>query len=228
MVFWTASVVGLAIAYLFGSAPTGYLAGKLLKGIDIREHGSKSTGATNVLRTLGKWPALVVLLVDVLKGAGAIVFARWFFPWLHTLPSVTPPTELDPRAWVPWAACFAGLAALLGHSRSIWLHFAGGKSAATGLGVLLAMSWPVGLGAAAAFGVVLAISRFVSLSSMLAALIAIALVCALEQPLPNRLLVIAGGIYVIARHRANIQRLLAGTEPRLGQRSPESKTKAQI
>src|ERR1019366_6659914 len=69
----------------------GYLAGKLLKGIDIREHGSKSIGATNVLRTLGKWPALVVLLVDVLKGVGAIVFARWFYPWFYTLPSVTPP-----------------------------------------------------------------------------------------------------------------------------------------
>ena len=73
MVFWIASLIGLAIAYLFGSTPTGYLAGRLLKGIDIREHGSKSTGATNVLRTLGKWPALVVLLVDVLKGVGAIV-----------------------------------------------------------------------------------------------------------------------------------------------------------
>ena len=76
MVFWIASVVGLAIAYLFGSTPTGYLAGKLLKGIDIRDHGSKSIGATNVLRTLGKWPASVVLLVDVLKGVGAIVHSR--------------------------------------------------------------------------------------------------------------------------------------------------------
>jgi glycerol-3-phosphate acyltransferase PlsY len=97
----------------------------------------------------------------------------------------------------------------LGHSRSIWLNFTGGKSAATGLGVLLAMSWPVGLGAAAVFGVVLAIFRIVSLGSMLAALTAIALICGLEQPLSYRLLVIAGGIYVIARHRANIQRLLA-------------------
>jgi glycerol-3-phosphate acyltransferase PlsY len=70
--FWIASVVGLAIAYLLGSTPTGYLAGKLLKGIDLREYGSKSTGATNVLRTLGKWPALGVLLVDVLKGVCAI------------------------------------------------------------------------------------------------------------------------------------------------------------
>jgi acyl phosphate:glycerol-3-phosphate acyltransferase len=228
MVFWIASVVGLAIAYLFGSTPTGYLAGKLLKGIDIREHGSKSIGATNVLRTLGKWPALVVLLIDVLKGAAAIVFARWFYPWLYALPSVTPPTALDLQTWTPWAVCLAGLAVLMGHSRSIWLNFTGGKSAATGLGVLLAISSPVGLGAATVFGVVLAIFRIVSLGSMLAALAAITLVWALEQPLPYRLLVMAGGIYVIARHRANIQRLLAGTEPRLGQSSPAAKTESQI
>ena len=202
---------------IFGCTPTGYLAGKLLKGIDIREHGSKSVGATNVLRTLGKWPALVVLLVDVLKGAGAIVFACWFYPWFYTLPSVTPPAGLDLQTWAPWTVCLAGLAVLLGHSRSIWLNFTGGKSAATGLGVLLAMSWPVGLGVAAAFGVVLAISRIVSLGSILAALTAVALICASEQPLPYRLLVIVGGIYVIVRHRANIERLLAGTEPRLGQ-----------
>jgi glycerol-3-phosphate acyltransferase PlsY len=83
--------------------------------------------------------------------------------------------------------------------------------------VLLAMSWPIGLGAAAVFGVVLALSRMVSLGSILAALTATVLVCALEQPWPYRLLVVAGGIYVMVRHRANIQRLLAGTEPRLGQ-----------
>jgi glycerol-3-phosphate acyltransferase PlsY len=175
MVFWIACVVGLAIAYFFGSTPTGYLAGKLLKGIDIREHGSKSIGATNVLRTLGKWPALVVLLVDVLKGAVAIVFARWFYPWLYALPSVTSSIALDLQSWTPWAVCLAGLAVLVGHGRSIWLNFTGGKSAATGLGVLLAMSWPVGLGAVTIFGVVLAIFRMVSLGSMLAALTAIAL-----------------------------------------------------
>lgn len=228
MVFWIASVVGLAIAYLIGSTPTGYLAGRLLKGVDIRELGSKSIGATNVLRTLGKWPALAVLLVDVLKGAAAIVFIRWFYAWLYSLPSVTPPAALDLQTWTPWAVCLAGLAALLGHGRSIWLNFTGGKSAATGLGVLLAMSWPVGLGAAAVFGVALSISRIVSLSSMLAALTAIALICGLQQPLPYRLLVIAGGLYVIVRHRANVQRLLAGIEPRLGQTSPQPKADLQI
>ncbi len=227
MVFWIVSIAGLAIAYLVGSIPTGYLNGKLLRGIDIREHGSRSTGATNVLRTLGKWPAFVVLLVDVLKGMGAVVLARWFFAWFFMLPSVKPPMALDLQTWVSSAVCLAGLAVLLGHSRSVWLNFTGGKSAATGLGVLLALSWPVGLGAATAFGIVLAISRIVSLSSMLAALTAIALIYSQEQPLPYQLLVLAGSTYVVARHRANILRLLAGMEPRLGQTSPESNTKSQ-
>ena len=225
MVFSIASAAGLAIAYLFGSIPTGYLAGKLLRGIDIREHGSKSTGATNVLRTLGKWPASIVLLLDTLKGAAAIIFMLWFYPWLHTLPFVTPPTALDPQASLPWAVCLAGLAAIIGHGRSIWLNFTGGKSVAAGLGVLLAMSWPVGLGGLAVFGLAVAAFRIVSLGSLLAALTAIILVCVLEQPLPYRLLVIAGGVYVIVRHRANIQRLLAGTEPRFGQSSPDTNSR---
>jgi acyl phosphate:glycerol-3-phosphate acyltransferase len=227
MVLWIASAIGLVIAYLLGSTPTGYLAGKL-KGIDIREHGSKSTGATNVFRTLGKWPALVVLIVDVLKGVGAIIVARSFCPWLYSELSPTPPTAFDLQIWVPWAVCLAGIAVLFGHSRSIWLNLTGGKSAATGLGVLLAMSWPVGLGAATVFGLVLGIARIVSLSSILAALTAMVFVCGLEQPLPYRLLVIAGSIYVIVRHRANIQRLLAGTEPRLGGSGPDAKAETQI
>ena len=114
MAFWIVSVAGLAIAYLLGSAPTGYLAGKLLKGIDIREHGSRSIGATNVLRTLGKWPASVVLLIDVLKGAAAVVFARWFYPWLTTWPSVAPAVNL--QTLMPWAVCLAELAVLLGQA----------------------------------------------------------------------------------------------------------------
>lgn len=228
MAFWIAGAAVLAIAYLLGSIPSGYLAGKLLRGIDIREHGSKSTGATNVLRTLGKWPALAVLVIDVLKGVAAIFVARWFCPWLTAELSPSPPTAADFRAWVPWAVCLAGIAALLGHGRSIWLNFTDGKSAATGLGVLLGMSWPVGLGAAIVFGIVLALARIVSLSSMLAAVTAIILVCGFAHPWPYRLLVIAGGLYVIVRHRANIQRLLTGTEPRLGQSSPDAKAEAQV
>jgi glycerol-3-phosphate acyltransferase PlsY len=226
MAFWIAGAAGLVIAYLLGSIPTGYLAGKLSRGIDIREHGSRSTGATNVLRTLGKWPALATLVVDVLKGVAAILVARSFCPWLNAALSATPPTAAE-HVWVPCIVCLAGMTALLGHGRSIWLNFAGGKSAATGLGVLLALSWPVGLGTAAVFGIVLALSRIVSLSSMLAALTAIILVCGFEQPWPYRLLVIAGGLYVIVRHRANVQRLLAGTEPRLGHSSPEMKAETQ-
>ena len=217
MLFLIAGAGGLAIAYLLGSLPFAYLAGRL-RGIDVREHGSKSAGATNVLRTMGKWPALAVLILDALKGGAAIVFARWFYSSLFTLPSFAPPATLALQTSLPWAVCLAGLAAVLGHSRSIWLNFAGGKSAATGLGVLLAMSWPVGVGAAVAFGVAVAIFRIVSLGSMLGAVTAIILVCALEQPLAYRLLVIAGGLYVIARHRANMQRLLAGAEPRLNAR----------
>ena len=223
MIFWTACVAGLAIAYLFGATPTGYLAGRLLKGVDLREHGSGSTGATNVLRTLGRWPALAVFLVDLLKGVAAIGLTRWLYAWLASAPSVTPPTGFDPQTWTSWAVCLAGLAVVFGHSRSIWLNFTGGKSAATGLGVLLAMSWPVGAGAAAAVVVSLAIFRIMSLSSMLGALTAIGLICALDEPLPYRLLVIAGGLYVVVLHRANLRRLLAGTEPRLGQSSPAPK-----
>jgi glycerol-3-phosphate acyltransferase PlsY len=214
--FWIATMAGWAGAYLFGSIPTAYLAGRIY-GLDIREHGSRSVGATNALRVLGKGPALVVLLVDVLKGVAAIVLARWLCSLLFADAIVTPPPALDQHAWTPWAVGAAGLAALLGHSRSIWLGCSGGKSVATGLGVVLAISWPVAMGALAVFGVVMAVVRIVSLGSILAALTAILLICSLEQPMPYRLLVVAGGVYIVLRHRANIRRLLAGTEPRLGQ-----------
>ena len=208
------SVLVGVIAYLCGSISTGFWLGKLLKGIDIREHGSKSTGATNVLRILGKLPALAVLLIDLLKGVAAVAFARW----LYSLPAVVAatPAAIDLGTWLPWAITAAALIAMLGHGRSIWIQFTGGKSAATGLGVLLAMSWQVGLGVAISFGVVLAVSRIVSLSSISAAVAAILLMVILNQPIAFLLMAIAGATYLILRHQANIHRLLAGTEPRIG------------
>lgn len=215
MVFWTAVLAGLVVAYLLGAIPTGYLAGRWLKGVDIRELGSKSTGATNVLRTLGKGPGAAVLIIDLAKGAAAVMVVRWWVGLLQAAPWAGAPAAPDLQALTPWAVCLAGLAAVTGHAKSIWLNFTGGKSAAAGLGVLLAMAWPVGLGGAVAFVAVVALIRIVSLGSMLGALTAIALVLALDQPLAYRLLVIFGGLYVVWLHRANILRLLAGTEPRV-------------
>lgn len=208
------SLSGLIViaAYLLGSFPTGYLAGRLLKGIDIREQGSGSTGATNVLRTLGKGPGLVVLLVDALKGVGAIAVVNGFYALVNI--------SLIPPSWQPWLVASAAFAAVLGHSKSIWLNFTGGKSVATGLGVLLAMSWPVGLGTLGVFAVVLALSRIVSLSSITGAIAVSVLMIFLKQPLPYELFAGVAGLYVIFRHRSNIERILAGTEPQIGQPLP--------
>lgn len=220
MVVWLAlNVLIVSAAYLLGSIPPGYWAGKLLKGIDIREHGSGSTGATNVLRTLGKGPALAVLAIDILKGVGAILLS--YLP--HSLEAfyTLAPAGMDAVSGQPWLTSLAAMAALIGHSRSVFLNFTGGKSAAVSLGVLLAMNWIVGLGTLGVFLLVLAVSRIVSLSSMSAAIAVSVLMLVTQQPLPYILFAVAGGVYVILRHRSNIQRLLAGTEPRLGQKLPE-------
>ncbi len=220
MAIWLGlGVLVLSVSYLLGATPTGYWTGRVLKGIDIREHGSKSTGATNVLRTLGKGPGLFVLLVDVLKGVAAIAFTRW----LYSLPlDMAFPPAIAPAVWVPWMVTLAALGAMFGHSRSVWINFTGGKSVATGLGVLMAMSWPVGLGTLGVFGLLMALFRIVSLGSIAAAIAAPVLMVALGQPLPYLLMAIAGGLYVVVRHRANIQRLLKGTEPKIGQKHSNS------
>jgi glycerol-3-phosphate acyltransferase PlsY len=128
---------------------------------------------------------------------------------------------------MPWVVTLAGLAALLGHSKSVFLNFTGGKSVATSLGILLALNWLVGLGTLSVFAVFLAISRIVSLSSIAGAIAVGGLMVWARQPLPYLLFAIVGGLYVIVRHRTNIRRLLAGTEPRLGQPLPETETPAQ-
>jgi glycerol-3-phosphate acyltransferase PlsY len=202
---------GLLLAgYLLGSLPCGWLAGRLLAGIDIREQGSGSTGATNVLRVLGKGPALAVFLLDVLKGTAAVLLARGVLGgagWQGT--------ALD--GWVVGA----GLAALAGHIWPVWLGWRGGKAVATGLGMLLGLAWPVGLACLGLFLTVLSVSRIVSLSSMVAAaglpLLMLGWFPGHGGFRPAYLaLAVLTTVLVLWRHRANLQRLLEGTEPQLG------------
>ncbi|PSF35164.1 acyl-phosphate glycerol 3-phosphate acyltransferase [Aphanothece hegewaldii CCALA 016] len=207
-----ASGLLILFAYLLGSIPTGYLLGKYLKGIDIREHGSGSTGATNVLRNLGKPAGITVLVIDLLKGVGAIALAKSIYT-----------TDINPfpETWKFWLITLAGIASLIGHSKSVFLNFSGGKSVATSLGVLLMMCPWVGLGTLGSFLAVLGISRIVSFSSITGAIAVPFLMILLQQPLPYILFAAFAGIYVIVRHRSNIERLIAGTEPRIGQKLQE-------
>ncbi|MBE9223276.1 glycerol-3-phosphate 1-O-acyltransferase PlsY [Cyanobacterium stanieri LEGE 03274] len=194
-------------AYLLGSIPTGYLAGRILKGIDIREHGSGSTGATNVLRTVGKGAAIGVLLVDLVKGMMAIALIKM----------ITNSLGGNVLQWQEWLVMTGALLAVLGHSKSVWLKFSGGKSAAISLGVLFVMNPFVGLGTLATFLIVLYFSRIVSLSSLSGA-IAVSVFMAIFNPsIPYLTFALLAGLYVIIRHRTNIQRLMAGKEPRIGQ-----------
>lgn len=189
----------LAIGYLLGAFPSGYLAGRWVKGIDLRDCGSGSTGATNVLRNVGKGPALVVFLIDVGKGALAVLLAKsvGLSDWLQVL---------------------AGLAALAGHIWPVWLGWKGGKAVATGLGMFLGLAWPVGLACFGLFMAVISIFRIVSLSSVVAA-IGLPVLMALSRGSSAYVVVaLVASLMVLWRHRTNIKRLLAGTEPKIGQK----------
>ena len=191
------SLLLLAIGYLLGSMPNGYLAGRWLKGIDLRQCGSGSTGATNVLRNVGKAPALVVFLLDVGKGALAVLLAKSF-------------------GLNDWVQVLAGLAALAGHIWPVWLGWKGGKAVATGLGIFLGLAWPVGLACFGLFMAVISISRIVSLSSVVAAIgLPVLMVLAGASGASISVLIVAS-VLVLWRHRSNIERLIAGTEPRIG------------
>lgn len=197
----------IPIAYLLGSIPSGYLAGRWLAGIDIREHGSGSTGATNVLRHVGKTPALIVFLVDVFKGSAAVLVAKQLLGG-------------DAHGWL----VAAGLLALAGHIWPIWLKGKGGKAVATGLGMLLGILPAVGLASLGIFLLVLSFSRIVSLSSVVAALALPALIwiAGYSQTTAYMGLGVLAALLVVWRHRGNIKRLLAGTEPKIGKRSSQA------
>jgi glycerol-3-phosphate acyltransferase PlsY len=207
----------LLAGYLLGSIPSGYLAGRWLMGLDIRREGSGSTGATNVLRVVGKGPALVVFLVDVLKGTAAVVLAKLLLEPLGT--------PLGPAGWMIDSVVVAtGLAALAGHIWPVWLGWRGGKAVATALGMLLGLAWPVGLACFGIFLAVLSLSRIVSLSSVVAAVGLPLLMLgwfqhqAMGLRWPYLVLALLTSLLVIWRHRSNLGRLLAGTEPRLGEK----------
>ena len=203
------SIVLILSAYLLGSIPTGYVAGRYLKGIDIREHGSGSTGATNVLRTLGKPAAIFVLIIDLLKGSLALALVNVAYAYIHS--------DVLQTSWYSWLIVTTALAAIIGHSKSIWLNFTGGKSVATTLGVLLVMNPVVALGTLVSFGIILGISRIVSLSSICGAIAVNILMILLNQPVAFSIFAALAGLYVIVRHKTNIERLIAGVEPKIGQ-----------
>ena len=190
----------LAIGYLLGAIPSGYLAGRWLKGIDLRDCGSGSTGATNVLRNVGKGPALVVFLIDVGKGALAVLLAK--------------SVGLN-----DWVQVLVGLVARAGHIWPVWLGWKGGKAVATGFGMFLGLAWPVGLACFGLFMVVISIFRIVSLASVVAAISLPLLMAAGSGSNANLMVAVVAMVLVLWRHRSNIERLLAGTEPKIGHKS---------
>ena len=194
------SVLAVVAAYAVGAVPIGWLVARAFGVTDIRRHGSGNIGATNVLRTLGRLPAIVTLLADVLKGYLAVALGA-------TLGGGDP---------VVTAASTA--AAVAGNCWSVFLGFRGGKGVATGLGALLRTVPLATLAALPVFVAVVATTRYVSLGSLLAAACVPLGAVILGYPNPYAVAALAVAAIVIARHHANIARLRAGTESRLGQR----------
>jgi len=198
-------------SYVIGSIPTGYWLTKVLKGIDIRQYGSGSTGATNVWRCVGKGPGICVFFIDLLKGLLPVRVALAF----DLAPDFA---ALDVHHLLP---VFVALAALIGHSKSVFLNFQGGKSAATGLGTLLALKPLVGTATFATWLCVLYAFRIVSLASIVATGFCGVYMAIAKAPVSFVVYCILGFAYVTYRHKANIQRMLNGTEPRLSEKSKD-------
>jgi acyl phosphate:glycerol-3-phosphate acyltransferase len=181
------------LGYLLGSIPFGLLLTRLAGHGDIRQIGSGSIGATNVLRTGRKGLAALTLLLDLAKGAAAVMIAQ---RWGYT------------------AALVAAGCATIGHMFPVWLGFRGGKGVATALGVLIPLSWPVALVSTVLWLAIVLVFHYSSLAALVAA-VAGAVAAALLADRPTALLVAGIALLIILRHHANIRRLLAGTESRI-------------
>ncbi len=191
------------LAYLCGSIPTGFLVARA-KGVDIRKVGSGNMGATNVFRTLGKGPGILVLLIDAAKGALPVIF----------LAGLLGGGGADPV----WIRLVSALGAVLGHNYTCWLNFRGGKGIATSAGVLAALVPQAFLWTLAIWAAVFAATRYVSLASVVAAGSLPVATVLTRQPLPIIGLNLLLGLLAIWKHRPNIGRLLAGTENRIGKK----------
>jgi glycerol-3-phosphate acyltransferase PlsY len=203
----------LVLAYLLGSIPTGYLVARA-RGVDIRSVGSGNIGATNVLRALGKTAGILVLLIDALKGWTAV---RLMAPWC--IERFLPAAGIEAK---DIAALIAAVAAVLGHNYTCWLGFKGGKGIATSAGVLTALvPWAL-LIIFVVWVVCFLVTRYVSVGSMAASFTLPLATWFTTRSLT--LTVVTGGMGALAiyKHRANIQRLLSGTEPRFGRKAPEA------
>jgi glycerol-3-phosphate acyltransferase PlsY len=197
---WLGMAGGLAAAYLLGAIPASYFAGRAA-GLDLREHGSRNLGATNVYRTLGWRFAIPVGLFDVGKGAvPAALFPGWF-------------------GGPAWAGAVYGAVAVMGHVFSAFVGFRGGKGVATAAGVFLVLAPIAVLASAAIWLMALAFTGYVSLSSILAALVFPAFVRLLmPDAVPLFWVCVVLAAFIVIKHQANIRRLLSGTESRFGRR----------
>lgn len=186
------------VGYLLGSIPFGMVLAKFMGLGNLREIGSGNIGATNVLRTGNKTAAALTLVLDAAKGAVAVLIARMF-------------AGED-------AAQIAALAAMLGHCYPVWLGFRGGKGVATFLGIMLALSWQVGLACCLAWAIAVAVSRTSSIGAIAAAAASTFLLILLGYG-QGFVLGVVLTLLIFWRHRANISRIRAGTEPKIGQKT---------
>ena len=217
-------------SYLLGSIPCGLLISKS-QGLDIREHGSRNIGATNVWRVMGKKWGLLAFVGDTAKGWLAVLLGMWLAArWGYEVP--LPRGKFEVHHLGEYAGITAALGCILGHNFPVWLRFKGGKGVATSLGVILGMMPLAALIDFAIWGVVFKVSRYVSLASIVAAVALPVAVIGLMffgpaqgwgavQGWGNFYFAVAAAALVIKRHTANLQRLRAGTELRVGAPKPE-------